>query len=290
MTDPGPYVNARFRITAWPERVPLPGVLAGAYTLDGSHSALLGHFPERTYWSQGETYLALYAVDLDNADEILAFANDYAVLDGAQMLLVYEDANVVPHAEPDPVVLSAQRRAVSKGVERTVLYPEYLEDFRFAATALRDLTSAWRVASGQADPTEIAWTWLHGEQPTLEAAASVLAVYLPPLLRGLHPRLQLEKAEEGEPHVAVVVDGRSKRAASLFEVCAAELYNHIVARPTYKVCANETCQRLFVLQRGRAIHGQHRTTGVKYCSVSCARAQNQRKYRQRQTDRRSGSP
>ena len=68
---------------------------------------------------------------------------------------------------------------------------------------------------------------------------------------------------------------------SLYGVCCLQLYNHIVEEAPYKECANETCRRLFVRQRGRAEHGQYRTIGVKYCSRDCARAQAQREHRRR---------
>jgi len=47
-------------------------------------------------------------------------------------------------------------------------------------------------------------------------------------------------------------------------------------------CANTNCKRVFLRQEGRAEKGQHRTTGVMYCSRQCARAQANRNYRQRQ--------
>ena len=197
-------------------------MLAGTYTLDQSGSALLINFPERTYRSHGETYLALYAVDLNNTDEIVAFANDYAHLDGAEMLWAYENADLVVRREPDTVVLSAQRDAIAAGNERSDFDPELLEDFRFAARALRDLTSAWRVTSGQAEPGEIEWTWFYGKQPTLEETTSLLVNHLPRLLRRLHPRLDIEELQSSDTPVAVVVNDQYPDL-HLDELCAAAL-------------------------------------------------------------------
>jgi hypothetical protein len=240
------------------------------------------NWPKRPYIPSGETYLALYAVDIGEPRCILHLANEYAHLDGGEMIARYEDANMILRAEPYVAALERERSALTHTPPSSTGF-ELLEEFRFAARVLRDLTSAWRVVSGQIEPDQIRWVWTpapsHGE------ARALLRGFLSPLLRDLHPRLEVvDTVPEDQWAAPIIATHPVKRSTSLFEACAAELYNHIVAQTVYKLCANETCGRLFVLQRGRAAHGQHRTTGVKYCSSNCARAQNQRKYRRRQRE------
>ncbi|MFD7645667.1 hypothetical protein ACFV4P_34045 [Kitasatospora sp. NPDC059795] len=60
-----------------------------------------------------------------------------------------------------------------------------------------------------------------------------------------------------------------------------QLYNHLAEGSFVRRCGNANRGRNFVRQRGRAEYGQHRTSGVKYCSRECARAQAQRELRHR---------
>jgi hypothetical protein len=60
-----------------------------------------------------------------------------------------------------------------------------------------------------------------------------------------------------------------------------QLFNLMHEDAPIRWCANEPCGRPFVHQRGRSAAGQYRTTGIKFCSVSCARAQAQRQYRRK---------
>ncbi len=68
---------------------------------------------------------------------------------------------------------------------------------------------------------------------------------------------------------------------TLYQACALQLYNYIVAATPFAHCANEQCGRTFTRQRGRAKYGQHRSTGVRFCSHSCAKAQSERERRRR---------
>jgi hypothetical protein len=75
------------------------------------------------------------------------------------------------------------------------------------------------------------------------------------------------------------------RWPTIYSVSFLQLYNHMVEGAAAHRCASETCQRLFVRQRGRSEYGQYRTEGVKYCSRECARAQAQRELRRRRKAR-----
>jgi hypothetical protein len=73
---------------------------------------------------------------------------------------------------------------------------------------------------------------------------------------------------------------------TLYALCVLELADHVLAGDPYRICANETCGRLFSVQEGRSRYGGHRTDNLKYHTPACKDAQAARKYRRRKAAER----
>lgn len=293
--------NAQFRITVWPGLpVPLPCYQRAHCRLSQARDALLFTYDkDELVEPRGETYLELYNLDLENPDEILAFANRHSVLRGEEMFLRLKAAGFFDlglnfrrswtgffRKWHRPVYESAYRENLLSEDRPPHRGIETLFEFQFAAHVLRDMTSSWRLLSAGVDPGSLPWSgWATGgAEPRYWMARRLLATALPMLLRNYSPvvgaRLDLDLASEGwrKPVISAEFPGSS---APLFEVCAFELFNHIAESATYRICQNETCGRPFVRQWGRSEHGQSRREGVLYCTADCAQAQAQRQYRRR---------
>jgi hypothetical protein len=220
-------------------------------------------------------YLELAALDLDDVGAIIAFASSYGVLgvrdpmglrDGAR----YGAFRTFAFFEPVEQTLAAELPVDPPLPD----YVETLGEFRFGARFVRDLVSAYQVARGDIAADSVEWHAVPNEEkPTsLLGAVRLLALALEQALKSYSPRIAFSRGP---------VDPRPTADGMVYVRCCVELYNHICEEAGYRVCANETCGRLFVRQQGRAQYGFHRLEGVRFCSVNCARAQTQREYRRR---------
>jgi hypothetical protein len=257
---------------------------ANTYNSEGSYPAL------------GESYLELAAVDLDDEHAIRAFVGRWGPLgvrwfqdpvSGEQI----EDTNYSrifgapslfdasgPHAD-ELAKLRDSIESASDEVGPEIWIVETFAEFRFGAPLIRVVLRAWRWQRDAITPSE-PWEFfpeMHNPE-TPDNAAELADDWTHGLLSAFYPQfIRVEITAAGETH-------RSDpyfTNVPLLSLMALELYNHACEDAAYKICQNETCGRLFVRQEGRALHGQHRRTGVKYCTSECARAQAQRSYRRR---------
>jgi hypothetical protein len=244
----------------------------------------------------GEIYLELIDLDLEDEEAIIRFVRRFGVLGvahehfalfrslpGFATAILPALAAAWPTERFDQTVENYLERR-GDGLNTNLV--ETLAEFRLGARVLRDLVTAARISQLDEPPVAVRWesipeAAMNEKRADLadygmefdaqdEAVEIFLRQVLTDGLRPFHPR--------------VVVDAEASDefgAAPLYAVCCLELFNHLVESAQVRVCANDSCRRPFVRQRGRAEHGQHRIRGVKYCSSHCARAQAQRVYRRR---------
>ena len=97
------------------------------------------------------------------------------------------------------------------------------------------------------------------------------------LKEGLHPfRAHVEYAE---PRLPGFVYGLPN--VGLYSAACRQIFNFAAQEQTARRCENATCGRVFVHQLGGAKFRQHRSTGIRYCTPECARAEASRQYRRR---------
>lgn len=78
-------------------------------------------------------------------------------------------------------------------------------------------------------------------------------------------------------HAPIERTWERERRVYLVEAMCRELFNLLVESRPIRTCP--TCAIRFVRHTGDAKHGQHRQTGVEYCSTACRNKERQRRYR-----------
>ena len=296
--------------------MPLPARTLGRdrFRLDPTESVLIWdgvHDPAPPSPPLGEIYLRLAEVDLDEPTEILDFANTYDKLNVFEACSPYHPSFDIPWSQREQRVVDKARREFGEVMFRddpkgfatpedwaeNDFDSESVVGFAMAARTLRDGLRGWQLLRGDIDYDDVEGetddyrrshdreTGTRRERRSshqLAALDSLISLF-DAALKPFHPGISIDHTTfgtRGEAEITLV-PSHERQGLDLYSICALELYRHVAENADYSVCHNETCERLFVRQVGRAKFGQHRTRGVLYCTPSCARAQAQREYRRR---------
>ena len=130
------------------------------------------------------------------------------------------------------------------------------------------LTNARGIIEGFEDDEDM---WNDGDEMEIEET-HLTQQLIGHLLRDFHVTVNFRPVDNPWEMDAILLDA----------VLCLSLANDLADGAEFKRCASETCGRVFTRHSGRAKQGKYHMTGVKYCSVECARAQKQREYRRRQ--------
>jgi hypothetical protein len=249
----------------------------------------------------------IHEVDLDSDERIVAFIEEFGPLGAwpsrflAMRIPTFAAGGRV---RLGPLVKAREKHAMWGEDHRG----EFLDEFRVAAGGLVSLFETVLELEGELEgrrrfsADRLAKTWSpYAPWPATDPATSRRAAWwfivdainkglrsLPWTLwevRGGKPTDRRERGFTPGPPFML----HPSVPESLYGVAILELVDHLLAadRP-YRLCANETCGRLFSMQEGRSTSGSHRTDRVRYHSLACKAAQESREYRRRQAAKKKG--
>ncbi|MFI6448533.1 hypothetical protein [Kitasatospora sp. NPDC050543] len=282
------YVDPRFRPTLWPGTVipapplePFTGVWVEGDWILWKPGPRRGQqpieLPEDFYLRE---FMDLSADDLEGIAEVF---RTY----GALFHLSNDDLDLRSHSDEE----LERIRAIPEAGFDDQPYPfgVHREQVRLHVETAQAAITTWLACQREGGLEELV-----APEVTEETLASIQAenahqneVWPPSLdyLRNLLIELRVQELKTvlgaALSRFSVGIGGLSDRYPTVHSVAFLQLYNHLAEGAAVRTCANHNCGRDFVRQRGRANYGQHRTTGIKYCSRECARAQAQRDLRRR---------
>jgi len=307
-------INA-FRFAHWPGRPVepkhVPPVWAGRYSVDGvwlvgaAGSAVEVHPPQELFLG------GLLRFDVANPDAVAAFLSE----NGSLKKWDWQTASVALdvgswRVEGWDAFYREVRRARLSNPARdprgTLTILEATEQLRLA----RDATRYYLAATGHMgvddalaasesailrppDPGDDTWSWAFGRIDPMQCedpserrriwTARAMEGIVNFGLRDFPMTIQVAGVEADRfTHIW-------QREPTLFGILCLQIADLIAEGASLRQCKNESCGQWFSRQSGRAEYGQHRTTGVLYCSASCARTQGSREWRRRKRAEKEGS-
>ncbi|MFF0043628.1 hypothetical protein ACFYRG_47015 [Streptomyces mirabilis] len=289
------YVDLRFRPTLWPgSTIPVPPLTRRVKNVRVKGNWILwtpAPFEDRISVELPEDFylrelMELPADDLEGAAQMMAAYGPLFGIDRDDLSLdsedVYEKLQDIPEAGGD-------QQPHPFGVHRDLVAI-------YVRTA-QDAITTWLACQREGGLEELVRPHVteetladlrsqtqHHEQPWPQSLKELRELLIDAELTALQ-----EVLNRALGRFSIGIGDLSDRYPTVYSVAFLQLYNHLVEGATVHHCANERCGRAFVRQRGRAAYRQHRTTGVKYCSRECARAQAQRELRRRRKQEPSSS-
>jgi hypothetical protein len=273
------YVDPRFRPTLWPGTIiPIPPLARRIKNVRVKGDWILwtpASFEDRTSVELPEDFylrelMELPANDLEGAARMMAAYGPLFGIDQDDLSFdregVYEKLQDIPEAGGD-------QQPHPFGVHRD-LVAIYVQTAQDAITTW--LACQWEGGLEELVRPHVTEETLadlrsqtqHREQPWPQSIEEVQEILIDAELTSLE-----EVLNRALGRFSIGIGDLSDRYPTVYSVAFLQLYNHLVEGATVHQCANERC--------GRAAYRQHRTTGVKYCSRECARAQAQRELRRR---------